>query len=376
MDKSHLLSTPIVVRTLDVKDPFRTRDVDEEILGPEVPYLSAIGALMFLDGYMSDPHNGRSQTGYVFTSGGTAISWRSVKQTIAATSSNHAKILAIYEASRECVCLRNATQHIRRSCGISSENEASTVLYEDNAACIAQLKEGCIKGDRTKHILPKFFSLMTYKRMHENLLSLLGFCTQGGEMVLVYEHASNGSLDKHLNDATLTWAQRIKICLDAAKGLSFLHDPQGTHQRLLHCDIKSSNILLNEKLNAKVYNFGSKLHFWSCVYMETYSVTKESDVYSFGVVMLEVLCRRLCVENSNGQLKVFVPVWKESYEQKKLDEIIFEDLKQQMDPSSLDVFTDIAFQCLQTSHEERPTMSLVVEKLEIALEIQEPSEGK
>ncbi|GJX34939.1 kinase-like domain, phloem protein 2-like protein [Tanacetum coccineum] len=136
---------------------------------------------------------------------------------------------------------------------------------------------------------------------HENILSLLGFCTQGGEMVLVYEHASNGSLDKRLNDATLTWAQRIKICLDAAKGLSFLHDPQGTHQRLLHYDIKSSNILLNEKLNAKVYNFGSKLHFGPC---------------------------------------------------------------------------DIAFQCLQTSHEERPTMSLVVEKLEIALEIQEPSEGK
>ncbi|GJX34940.1 retrovirus-related pol polyprotein from transposon TNT 1-94 [Tanacetum coccineum] len=156
MDKSHLLSTPIVVRTLDVKDPFRTRDVDEEILGPEVPYLSAIGALMFLDGYMSDPHKGRSQIGYVFTSGGTAISWRSIKQTIATTSSNHAEILAIHEASRECVWLRNATQHIRRSCGISSENEAPTVLYEDNAACIAQLKEGYIKANRTKHSLPKF----------------------------------------------------------------------------------------------------------------------------------------------------------------------------------------------------------------------------
>ncbi|GJY38322.1 retrovirus-related pol polyprotein from transposon TNT 1-94 [Tanacetum coccineum] len=179
MDKSHSLSTPMVVRTLDVKkDPFRPRD-DEEILGPEVPYLSAIGALMFLvghtrpditfslnllarysscptrrhwngvkhifrylqgtkdmglyftnpsntnlvgfadAGYMSDPHNGISQTGYVFTSGGTAISWRSVKQTIA--------------------------------------NEAPTILYEDNATCIAQLKEGYIKGDRTKNILPKFF---------------------------------------------------------------------------------------------------------------------------------------------------------------------------------------------------------------------------
>ncbi|KAJ0881424.1 putative RNA-directed DNA polymerase [Helianthus annuus] len=218
MEKSHPLSTPMVVRPLDVeKDPFRPPKDGEEILGPEVPYLSAIGALMFLAshtrpdisfslnllarysscptkrhwngvkqifrylqgtkdmglyftnqsktglvgfadaGYLSDPHTGRSQTGYLFTSGGTAISWRSVKQTITATSSNHAEILAIHEASRECIWLRTVMQHIRGSCGISSGDEGPTILHEDNAACIAQLKEGYIKGDRTKHILPKFF---------------------------------------------------------------------------------------------------------------------------------------------------------------------------------------------------------------------------
>ncbi|KAJ9557423.1 LOW QUALITY PROTEIN: hypothetical protein OSB04_012037 [Centaurea solstitialis] len=206
MDKSHPLSTPMVVRSLDVeKDHFRPPTDDEDILGPEVPYLSAIGALMFLAGhtrpdislfkfiseiqfmsyketlewstkdlglyfanpskgslygfadagYLSDPHTGRSQTGYVFTIGGTAIPWCSTKQTMVATSSNHVEILAIHEASREC--LRNVIQHIRRSCGIVSDKEPPTVLYEDNAACIAQLKEGYIKGDRTKHILPKFF---------------------------------------------------------------------------------------------------------------------------------------------------------------------------------------------------------------------------
>ncbi|KAJ9556489.1 hypothetical protein OSB04_011103 [Centaurea solstitialis] len=175
MDKSHPLSTPMVVRSLVVeKDPFRPPTDDEDIVGPEVPYLIAIRALIeiqfmsyketlewskanipissslygFADaGYLSDPHTGRSETGYVFTIGGTTISWRSTKQTMVATSSNHAEILAIYEASRECVWLRNMIQHIRGSC----------VLYEDNAACIAQLKEGYIKGDRTKHILPKFF---------------------------------------------------------------------------------------------------------------------------------------------------------------------------------------------------------------------------
>jgi hypothetical protein len=202
MDKSHPLSTPMVVRSLDVnKDPFRPRENEEELLGPEVPYLSAIGALMYLAGhtrpdisfavnllarysssptrrhwngikhilrylrgtmdmglffsnesksdligyadagYLSDPHNGRSQTGYLFTCGGTAISWRSVKQTITATSSNHAEILAIHEASRECVWLRSVIQHIRQTCGLFSGEMIPTIIYEDNTACIAQLKE-------------------------------------------------------------------------------------------------------------------------------------------------------------------------------------------------------------------------------------------
>ncbi|GJZ16317.1 hypothetical protein Tco_0551994 [Tanacetum coccineum] len=77
----------------------------------------------------ADPYIGRSQPGYVFTS--------SIKQTMSATSSNHAKILAIHVASRECVWLRNVIQHIRESCGISSGKDAPTIVHEDNAACIA-----------------------------------------------------------------------------------------------------------------------------------------------------------------------------------------------------------------------------------------------
>lgn len=93
----------------------------------------------------------------MFTSGGTAISWRSTKQTIAATSSNHSEIIAIHEASRECVWLRSVTQHIQETCGLSSTKKTPTLVYEDNTACIEQLKQGYIKGDRTKHISPKLF---------------------------------------------------------------------------------------------------------------------------------------------------------------------------------------------------------------------------
>ena len=116
------------------------------------------GLVGFADaGYLSDPHNGHSQTGYVFMCGGASISWRSMKQTIAATSSNHVEILAIHEASRECVWLRNMTHHIHKVCNLFLEKEAPTVIHEDNAACITQLKDGYIKGDRVKHISSKFF---------------------------------------------------------------------------------------------------------------------------------------------------------------------------------------------------------------------------
>ncbi|XP_074328322.1 secreted RxLR effector protein 161-like [Apium graveolens] len=200
MDKAYPVSTPMVVHSLEKnKDPFRPREKGEELLGPEVPYLSAIGALMYLAnctrhniafyvnllarnssaptrrhwtgvkqifrylrgtmdmglfyskdpqvelvgytdaGYRYDPHKGRSQTGYIFTYGDTAISWHSTKYTLAATSSNHAELLNLHEASRECVWLRSLVHHIRDSCGLSVNKRIPTTLYEDNEACIIQL---------------------------------------------------------------------------------------------------------------------------------------------------------------------------------------------------------------------------------------------
>ena len=108
-------------------------------------------------GYLSDPHKGQSQTGYLFTYDNTAISWRSIKQTISATSSNHSEIITIHEASCACVWLRSVIQHIQEKYGLSSIKGSPTILYEDNVACITQIRGGYIKGDRTKHISPKLF---------------------------------------------------------------------------------------------------------------------------------------------------------------------------------------------------------------------------
>uniref|UniRef100_A0A251SXU1 Putative death-associated protein kinase 1 n=1 Tax=Helianthus annuus TaxID=4232 RepID=A0A251SXU1_HELAN len=241
-------------------------------------------------------------------------------------------------------------------------------------------------GQGIPEFLKEITTLSGYR--HENLISLLGFCYQGDEMILVYDYASRGSLDRYLNLPHLTWLQRLKICLDAAQGLRYLHDPRGTHQRIIHCDVKSSNILLDDNWNGKVSDFGlSKMGpaneqqsvivtmaagtfgYIDPLYWMTNILTKESDVYSFGIVLFEVLCGRLCCTYSNGRLQQnLVRTWIESYEEKKLNDIIFKDTAiEPLEQSALETFSDIAYRCLKESREDRPRMVEVVTELETAL---------
>ncbi|XP_076930575.1 putative serine/threonine-protein kinase PBL9 [Bidens hawaiensis] len=230
--------------------------------------------------------------------------------------------------------------------------------------------------------------VMLSKYKHENLVSLLHFCI---ERILVYEFASRGSLDCYLSDPSLTWIQRLKICIGVARALNYLHDPSDTHQRILHRDIKSANILLDEEWNAKVSDFGlSKIGpanqpqtylisnavgtpgYCDPLYWETGILSKESDVYSFGVVLFEIMCGRFCCEYRDGSLLgILVPLWKKCYEEKRLDDIIFHGIKEHMKPDSLNTFSTIAYQCLKRARKKRPTMGDIVQKLEIALEQQE-----
>jgi hypothetical protein len=92
----------------------------------------------------------------VFLHGGIAISWKSAKQTLIATSINHSEIIALYEASRECAWLRRVINHIETSCGIGAL-ESPTIIYEDNATCVSQMQTRYIKTNYTKLISPKLF---------------------------------------------------------------------------------------------------------------------------------------------------------------------------------------------------------------------------
>nr|XP_043626896.1 probable serine/threonine-protein kinase PBL1 [Erigeron canadensis] len=224
---------------------------------------------------------------------------------------------------------------------------------------------------------------------HENIVSLLGYCDDSKENILVYEYASRKSLDQYLHHDGLTWVQRLKICIGAARGLAHLHNPQDTQLRLLHRDIKSSNILLDENWNAKISYFGlskfgpankmftyfitdavGTLGYCDPLYMESGLLTKESDVYSFGVVLFEVLCGRLCIRHRNDTQPLITMVRKYK-EEKKISELIYNKIENTINPNALEVFVKIAYQCLERERKERPSMTHIVEALEHTLEIQE-----
>ncbi|XP_076951375.1 putative serine/threonine-protein kinase PBL12 [Bidens hawaiensis] len=261
-----------------------------------------------------------------------------------------------------------------------------TTYGHQNIVAVKRLDRRMGQGDR--EFLMEIQMLSCYK--HKNLISLVGFCEEGEEKILVYEHAKHGSLDQHLSDEKLSWVQRLKISLGAARALSYLHNGVGPQHRVLHRDIKSSNILLDENWEAKVSDFGlsrigpSNVEFTYLVtnacgtfgyvdpqYVKTGIITKESDVYSFGVVLFEILSgRHACTDTYQDERRFLASLAQQSYERDQLYDIILRSIKNEMKVDSLKVFSMVANQCLNENRIERQTMVEVVEKLEKALELQ------
>ena len=247
---------------------------------------------------------------------------------------------------------------------------------------------------------------------HPNIISLLGFCEEDHHMILVYEHASNGSLEDYLgSDRSLTnlsWLQRIKICIDIACGLNYLHTKLEGEQRIIHRDIKSGNILLGRNWEAKIADFGlSKFHhhdqdqqanktlytttlagtelYMDPEYSETGKLKNETDIYSFGVVLFELMAGKFANdpiftnENSNGIVHVARRRFKEGRNSIKemLDPKLIEESHKNIftlikgpDEESLYVFSKIAYQCVAISQAERPTAQVIIKKLKKALYFQ------
>ncbi|KAL8222865.1 hypothetical protein R6Q57_020264 [Mikania cordata] len=223
---------------------------------------------------------------------------------------------------------------------------------------------------------------------HKNVVNLIGFCFDQGEQMLVYEYIVNGTLKDSLSGRSgiwLDWTRRLKIALGAARGLQYLHDH--ADPPIIHRDVKTNNILLDERLDAKVADFGlsrplsganithittgvkGTMGYMDPEYYLTQQLTEKSDTYGFGVVMLELITARNPIDNG----KYIVKEVKESMNKNK--ELY--DLHKVLDPTigltsplkGFERFIDLACRCVEETQIQRPTMSEVVKELESIMEL-------
>lgn len=216
---------------------------------------------------------------------------------------------------------------------------------------------------------------------HDNLVKLYGYCVEGDQRILVYNHLENNSLAQTLlgsrhSNIQFNWETRVNICLGIARGLEYLH--HGVSPHIVHRDIKASNILLDRDLTPKISDFGlakllppnathvstrvaGTLGYLAPEYAIRGQVTRKSDVYSFGVLLLEIVSGR---SNSDTRLAYEDQILLEKtwmyYEQGILEKIIDRSLDSDLDVAQACRFLKVGLLCTQDVTRHRPDISKVI----------------
>lgn len=220
---------------------------------------------------------------------------------------------------------------------------------------------------------------------HKNLVRLLGYCVEGAHRMLVYEYVDNGNLDQWLHGdvgpvSPLTWEIRMNIILGTAKGLAYLHE--GLEPKVVHRDVKSSNILLDRQWHPKVSDFGlAKLlrsetnHVTTRVmgtfgyvapeYASTGMLNERSDVYSFGVLIMELITGRMPVDFARPEEQVHLVEWlKNMVGDRRSEEVLDPKIPERPSPKALKRALLVALRCVDPDSRKRPKMGHVIHMFE------------
>ncbi|XP_071718019.1 uncharacterized protein [Rutidosis leptorrhynchoides] len=235
---------------------------------------------------------------------------------------------------------------------------------------------------------------------HPNIQSFVGFSHNGDRMMFFYEYVSDKRLIDALNDVNLTWGKRLKICIDVANGLDYLHNGMENQKMVIHGDLNSVKIELDVNLGAKIVGFekseivysnqddnslqlNEDMWYQDCV--KTGKLGRESDVFSFGVVMYEILCGAYGYVGLPGYERITENIahlargrFDEGTIKKMLVTIIKEEnygnnlfLKKGPNEDSLKTFMNITYKCMAESHDQRPEIKVVIKELQKALSFHE-----
>ncbi|XP_068662131.1 pto-interacting protein 1-like [Aristolochia californica] len=244
---------------------------------------------------------------------------------------------------------------------------------------------------------------MVSRLKHENLVELIGYCVDGNLRVLAYEFATMGSLHDILHGRkgvkgaqpgpVLSWAQRVKIAVGAARGLEYLHEKAQPH--IIHRDIKSSNVLLFDDDVAKIADFdlsnqapdnAARLHstrvlgtfgYHAPEYAMTGQLSAKSDVYSFGVVLLELLTGRKPVDHTLPRGQQSLVTWATPrLSEDKVRQCVDTRLGGEYPPKAVAKMAAVAALCVQYEADFRPNMSIVVKALQPLLNTRSGPHGE
>ncbi|GLU01780.1 hypothetical protein SLE2022_190640 [Rubroshorea leprosula] len=236
---------------------------------------------------------------------------------------------------------------------------------------------------------------------HPNIVSLIGFCNEKGEMILVYEYMRYGSLRDHIIQRMpahmLPWKLRLKICIAATRGLHYLHT--GAKYAIIHRDFKSASILLGENWVVKISHLelskigplstakpkasmkmesriAGTIIYMAPEYARHGELSEKCDVFSLGVILFEVLCGRLAYDEYGFFPERNLVAW--SYKCLRAGnvyDIIDPYLRGKIAPDCLVKFVEIAYSCLHPKASERPSLGEVELTLELALELQQKADS-